>query len=122
MVGKSVLKFILKVFFSPVFIALFIGLISYFFLFNNFYREYNYEVLNFFDNGDSKIYYSDIDNDGNMVKTLNTQCTGMGLKTLDKIIRFFNNMYKHTINYTIKDVFDNEGTLVTISIKRKMKE
>jgi hypothetical protein len=74
---------------------------------------------------DGSIVLIQIEDNGigrNKAKSLNTGGTGMGLKTLNKIIKFYNSVNKSIINYQIEDITDKEGTRVTVTIKRKGEE
>jgi hypothetical protein len=52
----------------------------------------------------------------NKAKTLNTRGTGMGLKTLNKIVNHYNKMGNYKISFLINDLPDDSGTKVIISI------
>jgi len=52
---------------------------------------------------------------------LNTRGTGMGLKTLDKILNYFNENKILSINYTLTDKPDSQGTVVVIRIGQLVK-
>ena len=52
-------------------------------------------------------------------KELKTHGTGMGLKTLNKILSYYNENHKLSMSYTILDKPDDGGTTVNITILLK---